>query len=67
MAKEDKSKLVTMITEDISKPVRWTTITVSKETHQRLINLGRKNETFDEIIQRLIRFYENHKGGAVAA
>jgi hypothetical protein len=38
-----------------------------KKTHQRLINLGRKNETFDEIIQRFIRFYENHKGGAVAA
>jgi len=31
------------------------TIKVSPETHARLVGLGKKGETFDEIIKRLIK------------
>jgi predicted CopG family antitoxin len=33
---------------------RGTTIFVSLNTHKRLCKIGRKGETFDEIIQRLL-------------
>lgn len=34
---------------------KTTTIKVSDETHEALCELGKKGETFDEIIQRLIK------------
>jgi predicted CopG family antitoxin len=34
---------------------RGTTIWISKETYQRLCEIGKKKETFDEIIQRVLK------------
>jgi predicted CopG family antitoxin len=34
-----------------------TTISVSKQTHKQLCEIGKKGETFDTIIRRLIDFY----------
>jgi len=31
-----------------------TTICISRETHKKLGSIGRKNETFDDIIRRLV-------------
>lgn len=39
-----------------------TTIKINKETREQLAELGKKNETYDEIIRRLIGFY-NKEGG----
>jgi len=40
-----------------------TTVRVSRETRKRLAEVGTKEESFDEIIQRLIKFYEKHAKG----
>lgn len=40
------------------------TIRISKEARERLKALGRKGETYDDVIMRLIEFYE--KSGAKA-
>jgi predicted CopG family antitoxin len=37
---------------------RGTTIYVSREIHQRLCEIGRKKETFDQIIKRLLDLKE---------
>jgi len=34
-------------------------IQVSRETHRKLQELGRKGQTFDDIIKQLIETYEN--------
>jgi len=34
------------------------TLKIKKKTHNRLVNIGNKLETFDEIINRLIDKYE---------
>lgn len=34
---------------------------ISPESHQDLMDLGKKGESFDEIIKRLIRFYKENK------
>jgi predicted CopG family antitoxin len=34
-----------------------TTIQVRKETRERLLEIGRKKETYDDLINRLIDFY----------
>jgi len=36
-----------------------TSLRVSRETRNRLSDIGSKDDTFDKIIQRLIDFYEN--------
>ena len=33
----------------------WTTIRITKETRQRILQLGHKGETDDEIIQKLLK------------
>jgi len=38
-----------------------TTIQVTVETRDKLQSLGSKGETYDEIIQRLVKSYENKK------
>ena len=38
-----------------------TTIQVSKETREELKNLGRKGETYDEIIRKLIQKAKEHE------
>ena len=40
----------------------WTTVKISRETHERLKRIGRKGDTFDDIIRRLLDFYEKKEG-----
>ena len=42
------------------KPKDKTTITVSKETKQRLGECGTANETFEAIVVKLIACYDEH-------
>lgn len=37
-----------------------TTVRITKRTRERLAELGRKKETYEEIIQRLIEFYKKN-------
>jgi len=37
----------------------FTTLRISKKNWERLNSLGRKNETFDEIIERILNFYDD--------
>ena len=37
-----------------------TTISLKKETVDKLKMLGRKGDTYDDIVNRLIDFYNNH-------
>lgn len=40
-----------------------TTIQLEKTTKNRLVSIGRKNETYDDIVVKLIKNYqENNKG-----
>jgi hypothetical protein len=41
-----------------------TTIKLKKETRERLAEIGRKKETYDDIIRRLLEFYERNSGGS---
>jgi hypothetical protein len=41
-----------------------TTVKVQKKTRDRLTKLGNKSETFDDIIKRLINFYEATNGSS---
>jgi len=36
-----------------------TTVKVTKKTREKLADLGKKNETYEDIIERLIEFYAN--------
>ena len=38
-----------------------TTIKLSKETHKKLTDIGKKGETYDEIVLRLINFWCENK------
>jgi hypothetical protein len=40
-----------------------TTVKVQKKTRDRLTRLGNKSETYDDIINRLMNFYEKHSRG----
>ncbi len=37
-----------------------TTVKVTKRTKGRLAQLGKKDETYDDIIARLLEFYDNN-------
>lgn len=37
-----------------------TTIKIRKETRNRLAELGSKRETYDQILNHIIEFYEKH-------
>jgi len=37
--------------------VNITTIQLTKETRERLLEIGKKKETYDDLINRLIEFY----------
>ncbi len=39
-----------------------TTIQVKKSTRDRLVEIGKKKETYDDIINRLIDFYLANQG-----
>lgn len=45
------------------KPEDKTTITVSKNTKQQLGECGTANETFEDIVMKLITCYEEHCKG----
>jgi predicted CopG family antitoxin len=40
-----------------------TTVRVSKDTRKRLAEIGTKEESFDQIIRRLIDFYKKYPRG----
>jgi len=40
-----------------------TTVKVTKRTKAKLSELGKKDETYDHIIRRLIDFYANNSSG----
>jgi len=40
-----------------------TTVKVTKRTKSKLSELGKKDETYEQIIRRLIDFYANHSQG----
>jgi len=40
-----------------------TTVKVTKRTRDRLAELGNKKETYDDVINRLIEFYEKNASG----
>ncbi len=40
-----------------------TTVKVTKKTRERLAELGKKSETYEQIIERLIEFYEKKSVG----
>jgi len=42
-----------------------TTIKVTKKTKDRLAELGKKNETYEDIIEMLVEFYEKRSVGRV--
>jgi len=42
-----------------------TTIKISKATHERLLKIGKKEEDFDEIVQRLLTFYEAYSSSDI--
>lgn len=37
-----------------------TCISVKENTHAELILLGKKNESFDDVVQKLLKFYKEH-------
>ena len=41
--------------------VRITTIHVKETTREKLKDLGKKGETYDQIIEKLLRIYEKRK------
>jgi predicted CopG family antitoxin len=41
-----------------------TTIQVSKETREKLADMGKKGETYDEIINKLIETAKKYSGGS---
>ena len=41
--------------------VRITTIQVKETTREKLKDLGKKGETYDQIIEKLLRIYEKRK------
>jgi predicted DNA-binding protein len=44
--------------------VNYTSIRVEKETRDKLDSLGKRRESYNEIIKKLINFYEDHKDAA---
>lgn len=46
----------------VAGSVGKTTIAVSVKTRDQLAALGRKDDTFDEIIERLLEYYTYKKG-----
>ena len=37
------------------------TISISEDTHRELVKLGAHGESIDDIIKRLLDFYERHR------
>lgn len=37
------------------------TLKIKEETHKRLIDLGKKGETFDDLINRIIKYFKEVK------
>jgi hypothetical protein len=64
MPKSSKRMTKTTLVDSTStgnEDVEFKIIKVSPETHKKLLKLGGKSETFDQIINRLIDAYEEKK------
>jgi predicted CopG family antitoxin len=42
---------------------QFKTIAVSAKTHKRLEKLGNKGDTYEDIIIKLLKYYEKREGG----
>lgn len=49
-----------MNTETTENEMPQTSIKIQMSTRDRLVELGKKNESYDTIINKLINFYEEH-------
>ncbi|MDR4490835.1 MAG: hypothetical protein R2685_08030 [Candidatus Nitrosocosmicus sp.] len=49
-----------MDNNDIMVTTETKLIKIKKQTYDELTNLGKKNETYDDIIQNLIRVYKEN-------
>jgi len=45
----------------VEMPIMDTTIRVSLETRDKLISLGRKGESYDTLLKKMIEVYKNHQ------
>jgi len=55
----------TTYTRDTSVATRMTTVKVRPDTKKMLAELGRKEDTYDEIIVRLLEFYKKNSKGRI--
>jgi hypothetical protein len=65
MHKSSKSTTTTTLVEPVitnGVSMEPKIIKVSPETHKKLLKLGSKGETFDDIIKRLIKEHEERHG-----
>lgn len=49
-----------MTTDEVLSEDMDTTIRISTETRDELVDLGKKNESYDTILKRLIRFWQEN-------
>jgi hypothetical protein len=45
------------LTKDTREKLLVTTIQLTKDTREKLLEIGKKKETYDDLINRLIEFY----------
>ena len=50
-----------MTNDDTVNEMPQTTIRINNSTRDRLVELGKKNESYDTIINKLIDFFEKNK------
>ncbi len=50
-----------MISVNNADQMPQTTIRIQTATRDRLVDLGKKNESYDTIINKLVDFYENRR------
>jgi pyruvate-formate lyase len=43
----------------------YKTISVHKKTHKEIASYGNKDETFDDILKRILKVYKEHKDDPV--
>ena len=61
MLEGNKNKTVnTAVMEDIQKMPEYTTIKISTRNRDRLQELGSMKDSYDTVLDKLIKFYEQH-------
>ena len=52
---------IIMPTDTTSNEMSLTSIKIQTGTRDRLVEMGKKNESYDTIINKLINFYQEHQ------